>query len=145
MPNFTLRPSRPEDGERAVAIWRAAVAASHDFLSEADRAAIDAEVAAFLPSAPMWLAVDGADYPLAFMLVDGEMIEALFVDPAYQGQGVGRALIEQAVLLGGGKRVDVNEGNPQALAFYRHLSFEVVGRSPFDAQGRALPLLHLQR
>jgi putative acetyltransferase len=75
----------------------------------------------------MWLAVDGADYPLAFMLVDGEMIEALFVDPAYQGQGAGGALIEQAVLLGGGKRVDVNEGNPQALAFIAILGSRLWG------------------
>jgi putative acetyltransferase len=39
--------------------------------------------------------------------------------------------------------VDVNEQNEQALGFYRHLGFEVVGRSPLDGQGKPYPLLHM--
>jgi putative acetyltransferase len=40
-------------------------------------------------------------------------------------------------------RVDVNEGNPGALAFYRRLGFTQTGRSPLDGAGRPYPLLHL--
>ncbi|MFY8143840.1 MAG: GNAT family N-acetyltransferase, partial [Caulobacter sp.] len=47
-----LRPSRPEDGQRVLEIWAAAVDATHDFLSAEDRAAIGREVEAFLPYAP---------------------------------------------------------------------------------------------
>ena len=62
-----LRPSRPEDGPRVVQIWAAAVDATHDFLTPEDRAAIGREVEAFLPSAPLTLAVGAIliDYALA--------------------------------------------------------------------------------
>jgi hypothetical protein len=33
---FEVRPNRPEEGERIVSIWRAAVAATHDFLLPED-------------------------------------------------------------------------------------------------------------
>jgi putative acetyltransferase len=39
--------------------------------------------------------------------------------------------------------VDVNEQNPEAVAFYLALGFHVVGRSATDAEGRPFPLLRL--
>ena len=41
--------------------------------------------------------------------------------------------------------VDVNEQNHGAVGFYRHIGFEVTGRSDLDDQGRPYPLLHLRR
>ena len=52
--------------------------------------------------------------------------------------------MEQVIIERGIRHVDVNEQNPQALGFYRHLGFEQVGRSPLDGQGRPFPLLHLR-
>jgi len=62
---IAIRSSRPDDGERAVEIWRRAVDATHDFLTPQDRRAIDELVSSFLPQARLWLAVDADDYPLA--------------------------------------------------------------------------------
>ncbi|KQO02532.1 MULTISPECIES: acetyltransferase [Stenotrophomonas] len=140
----TLRPSRPQDGARIIDIWRRAVDATHHFLAAADRQAIDAEVCGFLPHAPLLLAVDADDVPMAFMLVvDGHM-EALFVDPAHHGRGLGRLLVQQA--LRGHPRLgtDVNAQNAQAMAFYARLGFVETGRSPLDGQGRPYPLVHLR-
>ncbi len=75
----TLRPSRADDGVALIDAGRA-VDATHDFLSAEDRQAIDAEVASFLPQAPMTVAVDAQDRPLGFMLIDGTHMEALFID-----------------------------------------------------------------
>lgn len=50
---YTLRASRPEDGAALVDLWRRSVDATHHFLSAEDRQAIDAEVCAFLPHAPV--------------------------------------------------------------------------------------------
>ena len=86
----TLRPSRASDGDAVVDLWRRAVDATHDFLSAEDRRAIDAEVAGFLPQAPLLLAVDAEDRPQGFMLLDGSHMEALFIDPAVHGQGIAR-------------------------------------------------------
>ncbi|MBB5392586.1 MULTISPECIES: acetyltransferase [unclassified Herbaspirillum] len=142
MPN--IRPSRAEDGPRVVEIWRLAVDATHDFLSPADRAAIEDDVRGFLPAAPLWLAVDDNDFALGFMLLDGAKMEALFIDPSHHGRGIGRALVAHALALHPMLETDVNEQNTQAVRFYERMGFTETGRSLLDGQGRAYPLIHLR-
>lgn len=138
-----IRKSTASDGDRVLQIWRDAVAATHDFLAPADRDAIEVEVSQFLPSAPLWLAVDEDDAALGFMLLDGSHMEALFIDPADRGSGVGKKLVEHAVGLHPQLSTDVNEQNDQAVGFYEHLGFVRTGRSEIDGQGRPYPLSHL--
>ncbi len=138
-----IRPGVPADAARHLEIWRAAVAATHDFLSPDDLARIDAVVAAWLPGADLWVYAGQDDRPLGFMALNGSHVDALFVDPACHGRGVGRALILHARSLRGALTVDVNEQNPGAAGFYRRLGFEQTGRSPTDAQGLPYPLLHM--
>lgn len=106
-----IRPSRPDEGTRIIEIWRSAVDATHDFLTPDDRVAIDEMVCGFLPQAPLWLAVDENDYPLAFMLIDQGHMEALFVDPARRGTGIGAALVRHGLTLHPKMTTDVNEQN----------------------------------
>lgn len=126
-------------------IWREAVDATHDFLAPKDRDAIECELRQFLPTAPLWLAIDEAGETIGFMLLDGSHMEALFIDPARRGQGVGRALVEHACSLHSTISTDVNEQNLQAAEFYRRLGFIPTGRSELDSQGRPYPLIHLHR
>ncbi|WP_313443360.1 acetyltransferase [Stenotrophomonas sp.] len=140
----TLRPSRATDGEAVVDLWRRAVDATHDFLSAEDRQAIDAEVAAFLPQAPLLLAVDAQDRPQGFMLIDGTHMEALFIDPDVRGQGIGRQLVEHALAQHPQLTTDVNAQNAQAVGFYLRMGFVETGRSALDGQGRPYPLIHLR-
>ena len=95
----------------------------------------------FLPAATLDLAVDADDRALAFMLLDGSHMEALFVDPDARGTGVGRALVEDALRRHPGLSTDVNEQNAQAIGFYERLGFERTGRSDRDGQG--LSLIHI--
>lgn len=140
-----IREGRPDDSERAIDIWCAAVDATHDFLTPEDRAAIESEVRAFLPAAPLWLAVDADDRAIGFMLLDGARMEALFVDPARRGRGVGRALVAHAIGIAPELETSVNAQNRQAAGFYDRLGFVAVGRSETDDQGRPYPLIHLRR
>lgn len=140
-----IRNSNTTDTERAIDIWRDAVDATHHFLTPEHRSAIEHEVQSFLPNAPLWLAVDEFDQALGFMLLDGHHIEALFIDPAHHGKGIGKALIAHAVHLHGDISTDVNEQNTQAVGFYQRLGFKVTGTSPQDSQGRPYPLIHLHR
>lgn len=128
-----------------MAIWRDAVDATHDFLSDADRAAIEGEVAGFLPTAPLSLAVDADDWPIGFMLLDENRVEALFVDPNYHGMGAGRALLGHALERHPVLETDVNAQNAQAAGFYARMGFVPVGESDRDGQGRPYPLIHLRR
>lgn len=141
---MTIRNSTPADSRRVVDIWRRAVDATHHFLSPADRRDIEAEVVAFLPAATLQLLVDQDDTALGFMLVDGNRMEALFVDPACHRRGIGRALVEHALRDQPHLETDVNEQNEAAIRFYERMGFVRFARSARDGQGRAYPLLHLR-
>ena len=138
-----VRAGEPRDSAAAVAIWRAAVDATHGFLTPADRQAIDAQVSAFLPQSPLWVAELGGEVA-GFMVLDGDMIEALFVDPARHGQGVGSALVAHALTLAPQARVDANEQADNAVGFYLAKGFERIGRSECDNEGRPYPLVHFR-
>ena len=140
---FTIRSSRPTDGARILEIWRGAVDATHFFLSVEDRIAIGQEVCAFLPQAPLTLAVDQDDRPLGFMLIDNGHMEALFIDPTAFGHGIGAALVRHGLVLYPGMTTDVNEQNERAVGFYNRMGFIQTGRSSLDGQGRPYPLIHL--
>lgn len=139
-----IRRSQRHEGERLIAIWCRSVDATHDFLSAQDRADIEVQVRAFLPEAPLWVAVDDNDVPVAFMLLSEHHLEALFVDPDARGTGVGRKMVEHALSLIPDLTTDVNEQNAQAVGFYQKMGFVVTGRSETDDHGRPYPLLHLR-
>lgn len=140
----TIRKSTFLDNSRVMEIWRGSVDATHHFLTAADRQEIEAEVSGFLPGASVDVAVDEADRPIAFMLLAAGHMEALFVDPAHRGRGLGRLLVEEALRRYPNLTVDVNEQNQQAAGFYARLGFEQYGRSDMDHQGRPYPLIHLR-
>lgn len=142
-PVVVIRPSRDDEGDRIVEIWRGAVDATHHFLKPEDRAAIDALVCELLPRAPLLVACDQNDNPVGFMLIENGHMEALFVDPAARGMHIGSALVRHGLSLHPDMTVDVNEQNEQALGFYEHMGFHRTGRSPLDGQGRPYPLIHL--
>jgi putative acetyltransferase len=134
------------DVPRALEIWRSAVDATHLFLSVRDRAQIDRIVAEqYLPTAQLWMAVDGNDCPMGFLDLGEGQIEALFVHAAAHGRGYGTLLVNHALSLESKLRVEANEQAANAVAFYVSRGFRVVGRSPTDGDGRPYPLIHLER
>ena len=100
-------------------------------------------VRAFLPEAPLWVAVSTEDQPIAFMLLTGDHMDALFVDPDVRGCGVGKLLIEHALSLTPKLTTNVNEQNEQAVGVYQKMGFRVTGRSETDDLGQPYPLLNL--
>ncbi|KAF9119149.1 hypothetical protein BGX30_004055, partial [Mortierella sp. GBA39] len=93
----------------------------------------------------VWVEKDDSGVPLGFIGLDGSMVEMLFVDPDRHGQGIGTGLLRYAEQLKGGRlRVDVNEQNDGAYAFYQRYGFVRTGRSELDGSGRPFPLLHLE-
>jgi putative acetyltransferase len=137
----TIRSSQPADAPALLAIWRSAVAATHDFIDPSDLAEIDEQVASYVADARLLVAVDGDDRPLGWMGVTGTHVDALFVAADAHGCGIGRRLLAEVAV----ESVDVNEANAGAIGFYQRLGFRTVGRSPTDDAGRPYPLLHLRR
>jgi putative acetyltransferase len=130
---------------RVVAVWEASARATHHFLTEADIQHLKQFVPDGLRQLETLLAVrDGDGQVVGFIGVEGTKVEALFIDPAWRGQGIGRRLMSYAVKILGATEVDVNEQNDQAVGFYRRMGFEVASRSPVDDLGLPFPLLHMR-
>jgi putative acetyltransferase len=125
-------------------IWRDAVDATHDFLTLEDRAAIEQEVRRFLPTAPLWLAVNRDDRAIGFMLLDGPHIEALFIDPLHRGTGIGWTLVAHALTFHPALTTRCERAELPGRRFLQAHRFTQTGRSSTDGQGRSYPLVHLQ-
>lgn len=141
-----IRKGVPGDVPPLIALWRRSAAATHTFLSPDDLVMIEPDVRQALTTLETWV-TDTDGVQTGFMAMDGDTIEALFIDPARRGMGLGRMFIEHARTLRGRDarlRVDVNEQNPAAASFYEAMGFRRIGRSETDAAGRPWPLLHLE-
>ena len=141
---MNVRRGTKADAPRALEIWRDAVDATHQFLSPEHRADIDAIVIEWLPTADLWLVDDENGRPVGFLAMDGNLIDALFVDPEVHGRGYGTALLNQALKLAPDAVVDASEQATNALPFYEARGFVRTGRSETDPGGRPYPLIHLK-
>jgi putative acetyltransferase len=126
-----------------VGIWRSAVDATHDFLTDGDRDAIESALPAeYFPQILLTVAdLDGV--PVGFAGTSEGNLEMLFVDAAARGRGIGTLLLDDALDRHGVRRVDVNEQNAQAVAFYRRRGFTATSRDDLDDAGRPYPILHM--
>ena len=131
--------------ERLLALWERSVRATHTFLSEAEILRIREYVPEALAQVPLLITAETVSCrPAAFMGLDGQSLEMLFVDPEAQGQGSGGRLVRWGMERCGLERVTVNEQNPQAIGFYRHMGFQTYRRTECDQQGRPYPLLYMR-
>ncbi len=141
-----MRPARPEEYGELTRIWKAAVEATHDFVTAEEIAEWEKRMPTdFLPALELTVGADDQDRALGFIGMDGDKIEMLFVDPEHHGQGLGRELVEHVSARHSTLRVDVNEENMGAVAFYWKVGFSPAGRSELDSEGKPHPLLHLIR
>lgn len=141
---LTVRPSRGSaEFSELVEVWRSAVRATHDFLEQADFDRIERDLATtYLPAVTLLVAErDGR--LLGFAGVADQNLEMLFVSDSARGQGIGSILLAEVVERFGVTRVDVNEQNAGAHAFYLSRGFVPIGRSALDGDGRPYPLVHL--
>ncbi|ADO56261.1 GNAT family N-acetyltransferase [Paenibacillus polymyxa] len=137
---------REENHDQLVDIWHRAVRQTHTFLSEEDIQFYHHIISnGALRELEVWMECTVLQEPIGFIGLDGQKIEMLFVDPEWHGQGTGSRLIQHAEKIKGTHlKVDVNEQNEKAHAFYRHYGFVPTGRSALDGSRRAFPLLHME-
>lgn len=98
-------------------------------------------LAAYAADGRSWVAVDDGGRPIGYILVDiidgGGHIEQVSVEPAHQGEGVGRALIEHVKSWAKSRGLSVltltTFGHiPWNRPLYEHLGF----RSPVTGRGQ---------
>lgn len=59
-------------------------------------------------------------------------------------KGVGSALVRHAKERMGARFVDVNEQNPQAIAFYEKIGFKAFDRGELDGSGAPYPIIKMR-
>jgi len=139
-----IRKAQLEDHAEMLRIWLDASRVGHGFLGEDVLGAQQEKVRdVYFHLADHWLAT--REQPQGFIALIDNHIGGLFVDPAAQRCGVGRALVEHAAGRLGTLTVDVYERNATAIAFYRRCGFLPVDRRDRDEEGRDFALLTLRR
>lgn len=143
---ITINPDRTDTLIDALtALWEASVRATHHFLTEDDIGKLVPFVKKGLCDVKTLVVAYDNHTPAAFMGIDANKIEMLFVSPYYLGKGIGRELAELGISQYGVQYVDVNEQNRQAAGFYRHIGFEMYERTQTDEQGNPFPILKMRR
>lgn len=125
-------------------VWEDSVRATHHFLTERDIQSIRPQVEEALRHIETLIVVCEKGAPVGFMGIQERKIEALFLDPAHIGKGLGRRLIRLATDKYDAIYIDVNEQNGKAAAVYRHLGFDVFRCDETDEQGNPFPILRMR-
>ena len=127
-------------------LWEKSVRATHLFLSESDIQNIKKYVPAALKKVGhLIIATDSQNKPLAFMGIENNFLEMLFVLPEERRKGIGLALLKYGIEKYGIDELSVNEQNPQAKLFYEASGFLTYKRTELDEQGNPFPILYMKK
>lgn len=130
--------------EQLVGVWERSVRATHLFLTEEDILRIKEYVPQAMAAVDTLMVAEDDGASVAFMGVHEGVLEMLFIDPAFRGRGFGKRLLSVGVREYDARELSVNEQNPQAVGFYKHLGYEVFKRTECDEQGDPFPLLYMR-
>ena len=126
-------------------VWESSVRGTHSFLSNDEIL----EIKEYVPNAlknVFHLIIYREKYNklVAFMGIEENKLEMLFVDYKDRGKGIGKKMLLYGIDNYGVNELAVNEDNPQAKGFYEHLGFSVYQRNELDGQGRPYPVLYMK-
>lgn len=82
--------------------------------------------------------------PVAFMGIDSNRLEMLFLSPEVRGKGLGKQQLQYGIETYNIQELTVNEQNPQAVGFYEHMGFQTYKRTEYDEEGNPYPLLYMR-
>lgn len=142
---YEVQARTPQLLDNLLEIWEASVRATHRFLSDVEVRQIKEYVPQAMQGvAHLIVAEKETDQIVAFMGVENDRLEMLFLAPEERGKGIGRKLVQYGLEMYGVREVTVNEQNPDAVGFYEHLGFETYKRTDLDEEGNPYPLLYMR-
>ncbi len=126
-------------------VWEASVRTTHLFLAEPEIVKIRNYVPQAIANVShLIVAENPAGDPIAFMGITENRLEMLFLAPEERGKGLGKTLLGLGIRRYGVNEITVNEQNPQAVGFYKHLGFRTYRRTDLDEEGNPYPLLYMK-
>ncbi|ALJ01418.1 GCN5 family acetyltransferase [Rufibacter tibetensis] len=134
----------PAEYPALVEVWEASVRATHHFVTESEIAFYRPLILQdYLKMMNLVCARDEKGSIIGFAGTAHGKLEMLFLHPEGRGKGEGKILVQHVIRHHQVTKVDVNEENEQALGFYLHLGFKVIGRTELDSAGKPHPILYL--
>lgn len=126
-------------------VWESSVRATHNFLSNEEIEKIKEYVPQALAGIPnLIVETDKNEKPIAFMGIEENKLEMLFIKNSGRRKGIGKKLLNYGIEKYGVNKVTVNDDNPQAKGFYEHMGFKVYKRNELDDQGNNYPVLYMK-
>ncbi len=126
-------------------VWEDSVRATHKFLSNEEIL----EIKKYVPQAlkgisHLIIENDENKNPIAFMGIEENKLEMLFIKNSERGKGIGKQLLNYGIEKYNVNELAVNEQNPEAKGFYEHIGFKVYQRNEVDDQGNPYPVLYMR-
>lgn len=126
-------------------VWENSVKATHLFLSDEEIKNIKKYLPQALKEVSHLIIMENENnIPVAFMGVENQKLEMLFITNNERGKGFGKKLLEYGMKNYNINELTVNEQNPEAKGFYEHIGFKVYKRSELDEQGNPYPILYMK-
>ena len=126
-------------------VWENSVKATHTFLSNEEIEKIKEYVPQALSGiSHLIIETDESGNPMAFMGIEENKLEMLFIKNSERGKGIGKQLLNYGIENYSVNDLAVNEDNPQAKGFYEHMGFKVYQRNELDDQGNPYPVLYMR-
>ncbi|TDO08711.1 MULTISPECIES: GNAT family N-acetyltransferase [Halomonas] len=122
-----IRPATLEEIPQLVDIWLRASMRAHDFIADAYwESRVEAMTREHLPRAQELEVLEVEGRVIGFTALNGDHLQALFIDPQVQSYGYGSRLMAHA--MAGHERLTLHvfTRNVRAVSFYRRLGFHLV-------------------
>jgi len=133
-----IRKYEPGDLNELLDAWEAASAVAHTFLSPEFIAQERLNIAElYLPNTETWVWEHNGRV-VGFIAMIGNEVGALFVDPPFHQQGIGRDLVDHVRESRETLEVEVFKKNTQGRAFYDRYGFKPIEEKVHQETGFAL-------
>ena len=140
-----IREYKERDLSEILDVWYSASQIAHLFLTEEFFEQERRDISTiYLPNAETWV-YELDEVVIGFIALIGNEVGAIFVDPAFHGQGVGCELMDKASGLRNTLELDVFEENLIGRRFYRRYGFSKVNEYLHEETGYKMLRLRLNR
>jgi len=132
-----IRKFEPRDMDRLLDIWLSASIKAHDFIDASFwQANIESMRDVYIPASETFVIEDSSGVLGFYSLLDNQLA-ALFVDPAHQGNGFGKQLLDHAKCLRNELSLAVYKENTPSVGFYTSQGFKRVKEQIDEQTGQA--------
>ena len=121
-----IRKIEPEEINDVLDVWISASIQAHSFIDkEFWKSKIDDMRELYIPNSDTYIFKEN-EIIKGFFSLHGNMLAAMFVSPWFQGNGIGRKMMEKAKSLRDRLELTAYKENPKSIEFYGKCGFQII-------------------